>query len=586
MIQGVHIFSPELVKQQQGGGKAGLPQLVKNQVVDATVLKVHSPTRAELMVAGKRLTAETSLLLVRGDTLQLKVTRTGGFEILKPMLSAHKSPQIPGPVLAALGSLTGQSPFAGLAKLILPLLSTAPDGSPITPGVPKAPGTTAPDGSLIKAEVSKAPGSTAPDGSLIKPGVSKALGFTAPDGSLIKAGVSKAPGSTAPDGSLIKAGVSKALGSTAPDPSTIKPGVSKAPGSTVPDPSTIKPEISKAPGSTAPDPSTIKPEISKAPGSTTSDPSSIKPGISKAAGSTAPDPSAIKLEIAKILGSTAPNVPSMEPEISKAPGSNTSMAEQPILTAKGVLTPARLNHLRDMLLSLSLKSEVADTRFVPRLLEKSGLLWEKSLATLVTAESTQSGKTDVSTVDLLPADFHKVRQNDLKGYLLSILSQAGPEEKEQLQPFREFVDAIEKFQVLNSHSSDSGKYLIPFPIFSSNSFDFGQIFFDLGGKKNESRPDAQRLVRVSVFLAMTNLGALRVDLSVLNKDVSAMFQVEDESVVSFIKTMIPTLRKRLRTQGFQVLQVECRRGTPELISEASLVDRMVKDGAQNLNLVV
>jgi hypothetical protein len=412
----VHIFSPDLFKQQSRG-KAGVPLFVNNQVVDAIVLKVLSPTRAELMVAGKRVMAETSLLLVQGETLQLKVTRAGGFEILKPTETVFKPSQEPGPVLAALGSLTGQSPFAGLAKLVLPLLLSGPN----VPGMPES---------------------------------------------------SNIPGSL--DGS-----------------------------------------------------------------STSSD----------------------------------------------------STAENPILTAKGGGDPVRLNHLRDLLLSLSLKSEAADTRFVPRLLEKSGLLWEKSLATLVTAESTQPGLADVlpsdpHSADVLPADLHKAQQNDLKGYLLSLLSRAEPEELEQLQPFREFVDAIEKFQVLNSHSSDSAKYLIPFPIFSSNSFSFGQLFFDLGGKKNESRQDAPRLVRVSVFLTMTNLGPLRVDLSVLNKDISAMFQVEDESVVSFIKTMIPTLRKRLGTHGFQVLQVECCKGTPERISEASLVDRVVKDGSRNLDLVV
>jgi hypothetical protein len=412
----VHIFSPDLFKQQQSRGKAGVPLFVKNQVVDATVLKVLSPTRAELMVAGKRVMAETSLLLVQGETLQLKVTRAGGFEILKPMETVFKPSQVPGPVLAALGSLTGQSPFAGLAKLVLPLLLSGSSGSNV-------------------------------------------------------------------------------------------PGSSNIPG---------MPESSNIPG---------------------------------------------------ILESSST--------------SSDSMTEKPILTAKGVFNPVRLNHLRDLLLSLSLRSEAADTRFVPRLLEKSGLLWEKSLATLVTTESTQSGLADV-----LPADFHKAQQNDLKGYLLSLLSQAEPEDQEQLQPFREFVDAIEKFQVLNSHSSDTAKYLIPFPIFSSNAFTFGQLFLDLGGKKNESRKDAPRLVRVSVFLTMTNLGPLRVDLSVLNKDISAMFQVEDESVVSFIKTMIPTLRKRLGTHGFQVLQVECCKGTPERISEASLVDSVVQDGSRNLDLVV
>ena len=260
-------------------------------------------------------------------------------------------------------------------------------------------------------------------------------------------------------------------------------------------------------------------------------------------------------------------------------GSSDSMAEKSILTAKGPLTPARLNKLRDLLFSLSLKSELPDNGFLPRLLERSGMLWEKNLASIVRSESTRSGKADFNRTD-----FDRARQEDLKGYILSLLSRVDPEDKEQLLPLREFVDAIEKFQVLNSHSSDSSRYLIPFPIFSNDSFSFGQLFFDLGGEKNEARPDAPRLVRVSLFLTMTNLGALRVDLSVLNKDISAMFQVEDDSVVSFIKTMMPTLRKRLRSHGFQLLQVECRRGTPERLSKTCLVDRMVRKGNLDLDL--
>ncbi|MBI9087718.1 MAG: flagellar hook-length control protein FliK [Desulfobacterium sp.] len=564
MIQGVHIFSPELVKQQQGGGKAGLPQFVKNQVVDATVLKVHSPTRAELMVAGKKLTAETSLSLVQGDTLQLKVTRAGGFEILKPMQSVHKPGQVPAPVLAALGSLTGQSPFAGLAKLILPLLIVAPDGSKTTPEIAKALGILLPEGSKVTPEITKALGTLLPEGSKMTPEIAKALGTLLSDGSKMTPEIAKALGTLLSDGSKTTPEIAKALGAFLSGGSKTTPEIAKALGTLLSDGSKTTPESAKALGTLLSDGSKTTPEIAKALGALLSDGSKTTP------------------EIAKALGILLSDGSKTTPEQSMAFASDTAMAEKSILTAKGVLTPARLNHLRDLLLSLSLKSEVADTRFVPRLLEKSGLMWEKSLASLVTDESTPSGKAE----GLLPADFHKVRQNDLKGYLLSLLSQAEPDEKEQLLPLREFVDAMEKFQVLNSHSSDSAKYLIPFPIFSSNAFDFGQIFFDLGGKKSESRSDGQRLVKVSVFLAMTNLGALRVDLSVLNKDVSAMFQVEDESVVSFIKTMIPTLRKRLRTQGFQVLQVECQKGTPEVISEASLVDRVVKNGAQNLNLVV
>jgi len=272
----------------------------------------------------------------------------------------------------------------------------------------------------------------------------------------------------------------------------------------------------------------------------------------------------------------AGQIPSREPMAGQIP-SRESITGETVFTGKALLSPGKLGHLRDLLSSIALKSGDADEKFIPRLLEKSGILWEKNVAALVLGEPAQPS--------VLP-DFQKACENDLKGYLLSLLSGASPEEEESFLPLQKFVDSMEKFQVLNSHSSDSSKYLIPFPIFSNNSFTFGQIFFDLGEKKNEARQDASRLVRISVFLTMTNLGDLRVDLSVLNKEIAAIFQVEDEEVLSFLRTMMPSFRKRLGAQGFKVLQAECRRAVPELISEASLAHEFLGREAWNLDLVV
>lgn len=333
----MQIFSPELFGQLKGGEKTVLPAPGDGRVIDATVLKVISPTRAELMVAGKRLMAETSILLTPGQTLGLKVTGEGGFEIVKPMAETVKAPWlIPGRLSAALGSLTGKSPFSHLAA-------------------------------LVSSEVGASP---------------------------------------------------------------------------------------------------------------------------------------------------------LDPE---------------------------LVQLKDLLMSTSLKSETPDPGFILRVLEKISILREKGQA---------------------------------------LLSQADPGNEEILKPMGKFIDAMEKFQMLNSHALDTARYLIPFSIFTSEAFTFGQLFFDLGAKKDKSRTGNHRLVNVSVFLDMTNLGALRVDLSVLNNEITASFQVADEDVVSFVRTMVPTLRQRLTTQGFKVLQVTCSRGTPEMISPASIAEQFVSEKTTNLDLMV
>ncbi|ACN16763.1 FliK [Desulforapulum autotrophicum HRM2] len=337
MNSGVQIFSPELFRQLKGGEKAVLPALGDGRIVDATVLKVLSPTRAELMVAGKRLVAETSILLTPGQTLELKVTGEGGFEIVKPMTETVRAPLlIPGRLSAAFGSLTDKSPFSHLAAL-----------------------------------------------------------------------------------------------------------VSSETGASVLD--------------------------------------------------------------------------------------------------------SELAPLKDLLMSTALKSETPDPGFILRVLEKIAILREKGQA---------------------------------------MLSLSDPGNEEILKPVGKFIDAMEKFQMLNSQSSDMARYLIPFSIFSSEAFTFGQLFFDLGEKKDKARSENHRLVKASLFLDMTNLGALRVDLSVLNKEITASFQVADEDVVSFVRTMVPTLRQRLTTQGFKVLQVTCTRGTPEMISQASIAEQFVNQETSNLDLMV
>ncbi|MDY0219625.1 MAG: flagellar hook-length control protein FliK [Desulfobacterium sp.] len=346
MNQGVQIFAPDLARQLRGDGKTLLPALAKGRTVDATVLKVLSSSRAEILVAGKRLTADTAIGLIAGQTLELKVTGPGGFEIVKPTTENLTPPSLinipsatgststlPGFLSAALGALTDKNPFASLVFS---------ESHPVPPG----------------------------------------------------------------------------------------------------------------------------------------------------------------------------------PEFDR---------------------------LKELLVSAALKSDAPDHGFILRVLGRSRQLLDQSIAILSRGDS---GKGEV----------HK--------------------------SVGDFIDAMEKFQTLNSQSSDNARYLIPFPILDQRIFTFGQLFLDLGARQEKPGTKGGRLVRASLFLTMTNLGDLRVDLSVLNTEIAAVFQVADEGVARFIRTMVPTLKERLTTQGFKVLQVECRREKPELLSQASLADIFVEKESSSLNLIV
>ncbi len=382
MIQGVHISSAGLTVKKENQIKSDLPLMKKDQVVEATVLKVVSKTRAELLIAGKRVLADTALRLTQGEKIKLKVASEGDRQVLNLVRPAASSTLS---LASLLGSFSKENPFSGLEKAVRLLMQES-----------------------------------------------------------------------------------------------------------------------------------IRPE--------------------------------------------AP-----------APSSSDSGIPSKALTGK-----ADINGLRSLISSLAVKSEEPDPGFLPRLLEKGGLFWENRLSKLLPDASLKTENPDLQRIAL----------DDLKGYALKLLSLVEPSDQDAARLFKDFSETIEKFQLLNRYTSESGKYLIPLPIFSDNGFGYGQLLYDSGDKKPGSEERSQGLVKVSFFLTMTRLGPLRVDLSVLNKEISGRFLVSDRDIHKFIQTMLPDLNERLKRHGFRVLQMESQIALPAEISETSLLDAVLEDGDQVLNIVI
>ena len=489
MIRGVHIASSELIINKDAqGSKSKLPLIKDGETITARVVRLLSSNRAQLIISGKKIIAETSLPLKPGEEIHLKAAESGRLQVLKLMPSGDKPLQT---LLSLLSSLS-KEPFSGLAKLVDSLIQKS---------------------ELIqKNEID--------------------------------------PPTTSTKATATKATASKSAAS--------------------------------------------------------------KSAASKSAAT-------------------------------KAPATQIATIE------------AKLASIRDLLLSISLKSNLPDFDFLPRLLNNSGLLLEKNLATLV--QQVLSGLEDPPSpkhesriilksenlINLKPEDQNSLKaerqtlvkfeeqilskpesntllksessaglktenvnglkvekqlffkpenivtmrmvQEDLKAVALKISGQLKKDQPDSAGTLKEFAENMEKVQLLNRHTSETGRYVVPFPIFDGLGFRFGQLLFDRGDPSRDQAGKGKQLFKVSVFLDMTSLGALRADFAFLNKEISGSICVGDDETRDYIVSRLPDLKARLNLQGFTFIQIACRVAPKKELEQASLFDGMLgglKDGILNV----
>ncbi len=294
--------------------------------------------------------------------------------------------------------------------------------------------------------------------------------------------------------------------------------------------------------------------------------------------------------------------------------------------------------MKNLFMSAALKSDKADVNFLPQLLQKSGILMEKKLSDMVKNALSSSQKSGVQKSATSASDIPQNRilkanspltsnssltsnnsltsnsslipdsstvqdksplpnpanlvQEDIKGAVLNFIASSAFEASEPLSVqdvhvFTGFIKNLENVQLLNSHLSESGKYIIPFPMFSNDQFSFGQMMIDLGQKdKDNGSPRENSLLRVSLFLEMTNLGPVRADFSVLKDNITGGFQVSDEETANFFKLMLPELKERLQTHGYNVHRVECRVVEPEKLSEKSIINELLKSEEHQFSVMI
>ena len=246
----------------------------------------------------------------------------------------------------------------------------------------------------------------------------------------------------------------------------------------------------------------------------------------------------------------------------------------PLTDITGITRPT----VKALLYDMALKSGEPEERFVPKLIDKSGLLWEKKMA------QTLLGKTFASDIN---AQLDNLFKQDMKGQLLKELSMADAGKFEAVKSAAAFSETLENFQLLNHHSSDTGRLLLPFPIFSASVFRFGQLFIDTGGKTNKQNKTADNLIRISFLLDMTRLGPLRADFSILKNEITGRFLFKDEASCAYVRSMLPDLETRLAAVDYHVRQIKCAMAKQEDIQQTCFIEALVNAHDDSiLNIVI
>ena len=208
------------------------------------------------------------------------------------------------------------------------------------------------------------------------------------------------------------------------------------------------------------------------------------------------------------------------------------------------------------------------------LVDKSGIGWEAKLREIVTSK-TNFSKTNIN--ELISAD--------LKGFGSKLISLM----EGQNDLFKRFVSTIENLQLLTQFGLEQErKIFIPIPFqFPDGLFTMGQLLIHLHeNKKNNGdvKDKDKDFFRISFLLEMSNIGPLRADLVVRQKQINGRFLIVEEKAKSIIEKQLPFLIKTLEEKGFVIPHFECHMKEPAEIKDPLIKEIIYKEN-HNISLV-
>ncbi|MBU0973103.1 MAG: hypothetical protein KKC20_20840 [Proteobacteria bacterium] len=239
---------------------------------------------------------------------------------------------------------------------------------------------------------------------------------------------------------------------------------------------------------------------------------------------------------------------------------------------------SKIPDLAAILQKTALQSGKRDDAFLPRLLENNGLLLEKKMASLLKVQ--EQGQP-------VRAGLDQLLKQDLKGVLLNQLTREMTRNGGGQKTVTRFLDTLENFQLLNSQTSESGRYLIPFPVSVGSDLNFGQLLIDTGEKKQGQNQENQKIIRVSFLLDMTQMGPVRADFSILKKAITGRFLLNDDDICGYVKNRIPELKARLEKIDYSVGNIDCLTADSAQIQPNTLMESLFQNQDDSVvNIVI
>jgi hypothetical protein len=215
-----------------------------------------------------------------------------------------------------------------------------------------------------------------------------------------------------------------------------------------------------------------------------------------------------------------------------------------------------------------------DPDVLRELVDKSGIGWEAKLKEIITSKTNYS-----------KANINELVTGDLKGLGSKFISLM----EGQSDLFERFVSTIKNIQLLNQLGLEQErKIFIPIPFqFPDGFFTIGQllIHFDEDNKKDgDGKEKDKDFFRISFLLEMSNLGPLRADLVVKQKQINGRFLIVEEKTKNIIEKQLPSLIKTLEKKGFVIPHFECHMKEPLEIKE-TLIKEIIHEESHNISLV-
>jgi len=209
-----------------------------------------------------------------------------------------------------------------------------------------------------------------------------------------------------------------------------------------------------------------------------------------------------------------------------------------------------------------------------QLVDKSGIGWEAKLREIITSK-TSCSKTNIN----------ELITGDLKGLGSKFISSM----EGQNDLFEKFVSMIKNLQLLNQFGLEQErKIFIPLPIqFPDGLFTTGQLLIHLNENKKKDDHGKEKdkdFFRISFLLEMSNLGPLRADLAVRQKQINGRFLIVEEKAKNIIEKQLPSLIKTLEEKGFGVPHFECHIKEPVEIKD-TLIKEIIHKENHNISLV-